>query len=230
MSAILEFHDVSFAEQPPYECGLNVVSFLLAPSDLLLVRAPEGRPLTPLADAASGLLNLAAGEIIFDNKPWSARSAGEAASSRGLIGRVFERSDWLSNLDVDENITLAQRYHMRRDPAEALEEARALAREVGVGEIPPGRPARVERITLLKLQWVRALMGRPKLLLLERPISDLSSADAAAFVAALNRRRERDGVGVLWITDSHEMTDDSALRPTRKCAMEEGAMREIGQP
>lgn len=227
MNAILEFRDVSFAEQPPYESGLSAVSLSLAPGELLLVRAPEGRPVTPLADAASGLLDLDAGEIIFDNKSWAARSAGEAASKRGLIGRVFERSDWLSNLDVDENITLAQRYHKRRDPAEVLEEARALAREVGLGEIPPGRPAQVERMALLKSQWVRALMGRPKLLLLERPVSDLPPTDIAAFVAALNLRRERDGVGILWITDSHEIVDDSALRPTRKCAMEQGAMREI---
>lgn len=227
MSAILEFRDVSFREQPPYECGLDAVSFSLAPAELLLVRAPEARPTTPLADAASGLLDLAGGEVAFDGKGWAARSAGEAASARGLIGRVFERYDWLSNLDMDENITLAQRYHARRDPLEALEEARGLARELGFEELPAGRPARLERVVLLKAQWIRALMGKPKLLLLERPIRDMATADADLLVKALNLRRERDGTAIVWITGSYERLEDSALRPTRKCAMEQGAMREV---
>lgn len=227
MNAILELRDVSFDERAPYECELRGVSLSLAPGDLWVVRAVEGQPITPLADVACGLVAPESGEVLFSGKPWSARSASDAASARGRIGRVFERSGWLSNLDIDENITLAQRYHMRRSPMEALDEARALARELGLDEIPAGRPAHADRIPLLKAQWVRALMGRPMLLLLERPVRDLSPANFTPLLQAISRLRDQDGVAVLWITDSHERLDDSALRPTRKCAMEQGALRNL---
>lgn len=225
MSNVLELREVFVEVRPPYDAGLRGISLRLAPGELVLIRTPEGAPVTPLADVASGLTPAEAGAALFEGREWTTCSAHDAAVARGRIGRVFERAGWLSNLDVDENLTLAQRYHARRDPAEALAEAQALARELGIAAIPPGRPAFVDRAVLQRAQWIRALMGAPSLLLLERPARDVGAADAESLVRAVNRRREQHGVAVLWLTDSHERLTDSALRPTRKCAMEEGALR-----
>lgn len=227
MSDVLQLHDVSVAERPPNEGGLCDVSLRLAPGDVCVLQIPVGTVLTPLADVASGLIDPDSGSVSFLGKSWSAYSARDAATARGRMGRVFVRADWLSNLDVDENITLSQRYHAHRAPEDALEEARSLARELGLGELPSGRPAFVDRARLLKAQWVRALMGAPALLLLDRPARELSLADSAPLIAKLQERRKRDGLAVLWITDSHERMDDSALRPTQKCAMEKGVLRPV---
>lgn len=226
MNAVLEFSSVSLAERAPYENGLRAVSFTLEPGDLLLVQLPEGYPLSPLADVASGLVEPDEGVIRFLGKSWAEGYEADRASARGRIGRVFERAGWLSNLDIDENITLAQRYHTRRDPAEILAEAQTLARELGLGEIPAGRPAHQDRAVLLAAQWVRALVAHPRLLLLERPVRDLPDADVESFVRAILRRREQDGLAVVWLTDSHERVADSALRPTRKCAMQDGELQD----
>jgi phospholipid/cholesterol/gamma-HCH transport system ATP-binding protein len=176
---------------------------------------------------ACGVIAPVAGAALFDGREWTSRSPDDAAAARGRIGRVFERAGWLSNLDVDENITLAQRYHRRRHPEDTLEEARALASELGIGDLPVGRPAFVERDLLLRCQWVRALMGKPALLLLERPGRDLPAASVAPLIAAVNRRREQDGLAVLWLTDAHERIADSELRPTQKFAIEGGALRAL---
>lgn len=226
MSLVLDIREVHMASRFPYQGGLSGVSLALAPGELCLMRLPEGAPISPLADLSSGLVEPEAGAVLFDGQEWSTLSADAAAKARGRIGRVFERAGWLSNLDVDENITLAQRYHTTRDPDKILNEARALADELGLGEIPQGRPAHVERDVLLRAQWVRALLGSPRLLLLERPGRDLPAPVVAPLVTAINKRREQHGVAVLWLTDSHEYVADSALRPTRKCAMQDGALRD----
>ncbi len=227
MNAVLEFDSVSLAKRPPYEGDLRAVGFRLEPGDLLLVRLPEGYPVSPLADVASGLVEPDEGVVRFLGKSWAAGNEADRASARGRIGRVFERAGWLSNLDIDENITLAQRYHTRREPAEILAEAHALARELGSGDIPAGRPAHQDRAVLLAAQWVRALVARPRLLLLERPVRDLPDADVELFARAILRRRELDGLAVVWLTDDHERIGDSALRPTRKCAMQDGALQDV---
>lgn len=226
MTAMLDIREVHLTSRAPYDVGLAGLSLALKPGDLCLVRVSEGEPITPLADVASGLVEPEAGAVLFEGKEWSVCTAEVAAALRGRIGRVFERAGWLSNLDVDENITLAQRYHTKRDPAEILQEARALAEELGLGGIPAGRPAHVERDLLQRAQWIRALLGSPRLLLLERPGRDLPASELAPLIAAVNKRREQHGVAVLWLTDAHERFTDSALRATRKCAMEEGALRD----
>ena len=226
MNSVLEFSSVSMEERAPYENGLRAVSFVLEPGDLLLIRIPEGHSLAPLADVASGLVEPDEGVIRFLGKSWAEGYEADRAAARGRIGRVFERAGWLSNLDFDENITLAQRYHTRRDPAEILAEAQTLARELGLGDIPAGRPAHRDRAVLLAAQWVRALIGRPRLLLLERPARDLPGGAVDPFARVILRRREQDGLAVVWLTDSHENLDDSALRPTRKCAMQDGTLKD----
>ncbi len=226
MTDVLDIREVHLAPRPPYDVGLAGLSLALKPGELCLVRVSEGEPVTPLADVASGIVEPEAGAVLFEGKEWSVCSADVAAAMRGRIGRVFERAGWLSNLDVDENITLAQRYHTQRNPDEILHEARALAEELGLEGIPAGRPAHVERDLLQRAQWIRALLGSPRLLLLERPGRDLPAKELAPLIAAVNKRRDRDGVAVLWLTDSHERVTDSALRATRKCAMEDGALRD----
>lgn len=227
MSIVLDMREVFLDSQPPYDGGLRGVSLRLAPGELCLVRVPAQEPVTMLADAASGLLEPHAGAVLFEGRVWSSCSADEVAAARSRIGRVFERAGWLSNLDVDENITLGRRYHARRASDAALAEARALAQELGLDGLPAGRPAFVDRETLCRAQWVRALMGTPALLLLERPGRDVDAALLEPLVRAVNRRREQAGTAVLWIADAREALDDSALRPTRKCAMEDGVLRPL---
>lgn len=221
MQPLLTFQHVTLEASPPYDAGLRDVSLALAPGALALVRLPQGTTVTPLADLACGVIAPEQGEVAFQGASWNGQGADQEATRRGLIGRVFERAGWLSNLDVDENITLARRYHERWEPAEALRQAQDLALRLGLPGVPAGRPALVPRGELLRAQWVRALLGEPVLLLLERPVRDLPSAWVAPLVAEVQRRRAA-GVAVLWLTDDHERLDLTALTPALKFVLEDG--------
>lgn len=226
MSAVLEFRDVSLAAAPPYETGVTGVSFVLSPGDLALIRLSYAARVTPLADLACGVVDPDAGEVLFGGVAWAATGADRQAEQRGRVGRVFERAGWLSNLDVDENVTLARRYHERMDPAAALAAAQELALRLGLPALPAGRPAGAPRGDLLRAQWVRALMGEPLLLLLERPGRDLASGAVDPLVAELNRRRAK-GAAVLWLTDEHERIEEADMRPTLKFDLQDGNIRPL---
>lgn len=227
MSTILEIREAYFGEKIPYDCGVEDLSLSICAGEFYLIRLPLGSVISPLPDLAAGLLEPERGSVRFNGTDWNAMSADAASAARGTIGRVFERAGWVSNLDLDENITLPQRYHARRSMPDTLAEARMIADELQLGEIPPGRPARLDRAQLLRWQWVRALMGKPALLVLERPVRDLPPDAARPFFDAVQRRVEQHGLAVLWLTDAHEPLDASTLRPTRKYAMQEGRLREV---
>ena len=124
---ILSFESVTLPPHPPYEAGLAGVSFSLNAAELMLVRVEQGLSRLAFADAAQGLVEPDSGRVMFLGEDWRSMPPNRAAERRGSIGRVFEANGWISNLDVDENITLAQRHHTSRPEGEIVAEASALA-------------------------------------------------------------------------------------------------------
>src|SRR5688500_17693720 len=137
---ILSLSSLTVEFDPTYDSGIWNVTLRLGPGELALVRLERGHPRLPLADAAEGLVEPAEGSASFLGKDWRSVSPDESSALRGRIGRVFDGQAWVSNLDVDENVVLAQHHHTRRKPAEVADEAAKLARQFGLPGLPSGRP------------------------------------------------------------------------------------------
>ena len=200
-TSILRFENVSLAAQPPYALDLADVSLELNAGELGLVLTGVHTEGLPLADLASGLVAPDEGLVRFLDEDWLDRHPDAAASARGNIGRIFDKRGWISNLDVDENITLAQRHHTTRPVAELEAEALALAKQFGFEDLPRVRPALLRPGELRRAAWLRALVGAPALLLLEHPLRDLPAGAAAPLVAAVQAAAAR-GAAALWIAES----------------------------
>ena len=166
---ILRFTRVTIEADVGHHSAVQDVDFSLAGGELALAQLNPGDFDNPLADAAEGLIDLAQGSVEFMGNNWVKAAGAQTAALRAQIGRVFSGRAWLSNLNVDENVYLAQRYHTNR-PFEAIaEEAAILAGKFGLPAIPTARPSKVRPIDLQRAACVRAFLGRPKLLVLESP-------------------------------------------------------------
>ncbi len=207
-TSILRFENASLAAQPPYAQDLTAITLEVAAGEAQLVvtdMLPDG---FPLADLAAGLVAPDEGRVYFAGTDWQARHPDEAAAARGRIGRVFEKRGWISNLDVDENITLAQRHHTTRPLAEIEAEALALAKQFGFEDLPRMRPALLRTGELRRAAWIRALLGAPMLLLLEHPLRELSNAAGAPLLAAVQAACAH-GAAALWIAESFQGLENS---------------------
>lgn len=180
--------------------GLREVTFALRAGEVATVQVEEGRENVPLADTAEGLIVADEGRVTFLGEAWESMSAHRQANRRGLVRRVFHHYGWVSNLSILDNICLAEFHHTHRRSGEVIEEAQALARRFGLDGIADARPSRVSGLVLRKLEWVRALLGRPALVLLERPLFGAPRADAPLLIAAVAEEARR-GAAVLWLTD-----------------------------
>jgi|GEM_PF-303991 len=209
---ILAFIDVTCdAEGDPCSSrsGLNLD---LHPGEILLVRlnAGAGHRRLPLADLAQGLVSPVRGKVCFRGRDWKAMSPDEAARCRGEMGRVFEGQGWVSNLDVDENVLLAARHHSRRTVRAIEAEALALARSFGLAGLPATRSSHVAPVDLQRAAWVRAFLGAPSLLVLERPVRGLSFEMAQPLLREARSALER-GAALICLTRRSELWKGAAV-------------------
>jgi ABC-type branched-subunit amino acid transport system ATPase component len=169
------------------------------PAQLAVIVVPDAAGRPPIADLAAGLLDPASGTVCFQERPWQGMNPFEASSQRGRIGRVFEENRWISNLTVSDNLILQQRHHSGRGEKELLADAASLARLVGLPAIPPGRPEDVRAADLRRLQWVRAFLGMPRLVLMEKPESGIPEEHRAPLIRLIEAALAR-GTSVVWQT------------------------------
>jgi len=217
-SPILKFDDVTIPSSPHYETELWDVSFELNRGELLLVRIERENERLPLADAATGLTRARPGRVQFLGEDWRAMSADSAAAHRGRVGRLFEDEGWISDLEVDQNIILAQRHHTRRSEAEIVEEALQFARIFGLPGLPRGRPASVRRWDLRKAACMRAFLGQPILIILEQPVRGVYADLMAPLVNSVRSARNR-GAAVLWTVTDPQIWNQPGLHATRRARM-----------
>jgi phospholipid/cholesterol/gamma-HCH transport system ATP-binding protein len=222
--AVLEFKDASLPGSSNHVARLRGVTLTLRPGDVVLVNVQEGRERTPLADAAQGLLSADSGSVCFMGEDWATMGVRRQTEQRGRTRRVFDQYGWITNLDMVENVCLAETHHTDRPLADIVAEAGRLARQFGLDELPGGRPTRLHPMLLRRLEWVRAFMGTPALIILERPLLGAPKADAARLFEAVCDAARR-GVSTLWMTDEERVWECPALNLARRFRLEGESLR-----
>jgi ABC-type multidrug transport system ATPase subunit len=138
-----------------------------------------------------------AGQVTILGQPLERRSA----QIRKAIGLLSHQSLLYDDLTLVENLTFAARlYGLSR----AREVAEAALAQAGLGARSNELPRRLSRGLLQRAAIARALLHRPKLLLLDEPFTSLDAAAADRLRVDL-RRRVAEGLGVVLVT--HHLTE-----------------------
>lgn len=178
--------------------GLHAVSnlsFEVEKGAIIGLIGPNGAGKTTVFNLVAGFLTPTAGQIFLEGenlvglKPYAVTRKG--------VARTFQTVKPFRQLSVRENVTLAAFLHFPlRRQAEA--EATRIVEKVGLGG-KIGMPA--NDLTLgdqKKLEIARALATRPKLLLLDEPMSGLNPTEIDQAVHLINDIC-RDGVTIIWV-------------------------------
>ena len=171
--------------------ALDGVSFAVAEGSITAVLGANGAGKTSLLRAITGLVRARSGSIAFAGRE-IAGAAPEDIARLG-IAHVPEGRGVIPELTVEENLRLGGLWRRRRDASHVyalfprLEERRAK---------PAGTLSGGERQMLV---IGRALMARPRLLLLDEPSLGLAPKLAAQIVGLLRQERDRSGLTVLLV-------------------------------
>jgi len=175
MQALLEVRDLRTSI-------LKGASFTLSPAECIAVKGPSGAGKTLLLRAIADL-DPNDGLVTLDGRD---RSTIAAPEWRRLVGYVPAEPGWWAETAGD---------HLREWQA-----ASAYLRNLGFSEETRTWPiARMSTGERLRFALIRALIMRPKVLLLDEPTAALDDASEAA-VESLISSRIQTGLAVLWVT------------------------------
>lgn len=205
---VLELRDVTFSSHTTNSIRLRDASLTVREGDLVAIRLTRSQKCRDVSSMLQGLGRPRSGEVLFQNADWKGDDFDRHFQMRSRIGRVFEDQGWIQNFNVLENVTLASRHHQPSATKKSVQEQVASwAERFNVFAMPFSRPSFVDPATLQVYQWIRALVGKPKLLILERPMNSVANSLLPKLVEVINEVRKQ-GTAVLWFTsDVRDLSD-----------------------
>jgi molybdate transport system ATP-binding protein len=205
-----------------------VVDLEIADRQVLAVLGPNGAGKSSLLRVLSGLLQPAAGRTVVDgDQIWDDVAAGvRLPPHRRALGMVFQDSLLFPHLSVADNVAFGLRTRgTRRADARAAAE-RWLAR-VGLEGLGERRPGGLSGGQAQRAALARALVGDPRLLLLDEPLSALDARTRLTVRAELRRHLAEFSGSTVLVT--HDPVDALALAD-RVVVVEDGHVVQAGTP
>ncbi len=162
------------------------------------VFGPNGAGKTALLRVIAGLDREVAGTVRFNGETWqdSANRIFVPAARRG-VGLVFQDGRLFSHLSVDGNLAYGERRASPHGPAIAREE---VIEAFMLGGLLDRDPATLSGGEAQRVAMARALMARPRLLLMDEPLAALDNPRRADILAYIERVPEIFAVPVLYVT------------------------------
>lgn len=177
------------------------VNLSAAPGELLALLGPSGSGKTSLLRAIAGFLPLAAGEIRFDGV-----RVNELPVEERQLGMVFQEHRLFPALTVYRNleVCLTGTVTARVTAAEAAARIAELLPELGLTGLEARFPAELSGGQQRRVALARALLVRPRLLLLDEPFTGLDALLRRELTELLRREQRSRGLTTVFVTHEEE--------------------------
>ena len=171
---------------------LHGVDLTLAAGEAVAVAGPNGAGKSTLLRLLAGLMRPSAGEV----RVLGRRLGGDDPDARRAIGLLSHQSLLYDDLTLQENLTFAARLYGIPHPGQV---ARAALEAAGLAHRADDVPRRLSRGLLQRAAIARALLHRPRVLLLDEPFTALDAVSADRLRDEL-RARVAEGLGLVIVT------------------------------
>jgi polar amino acid transport system ATP-binding protein len=193
--------------------------------ELVALIGPSGCGKSTLLRCIDLLDPIDAGAILLDAEDISWPSY-DANVARRKVGIVFQSFNLFPHMSVLDNITLAPRKTLKRQPGDAAEHARSLLGRFGLAEKADAYPDQLSGGQQQRVAIIRALAMDPQIMLFDEITSAL---DPELVGEVLDVVRELKDAGLTMVMATHEMGFAREIA-TRVAFLDEGVVAEIGAP
>lgn len=207
-----------FGHAPP---SLDDISVNIESGEFVVLVGPSGCGKSTLLRCVAGLEKPTSGEIQFDGEPVNHLSPAE----RG-IGMVFQDYALYPHMNVRENLSFGLTIQRLPKPeiVARVDEAAAM---LGLESLLSRKPSQLSGGQRQRVAIGRALVKRPKVFLLDEPLSNLDAqlrAQTRLEIAALHRR-----IGSTTIYVTHDQEEAMTLAD-RIVVLKSGKLQQVGAP
>lgn len=182
--------------------ALDAVDLRVTAGEFAAIVGPSGSVKSSLLAVAGGLTVPASGRVEVAGTDLVAASARERdAVRRRHIGFVFQSTNLVPALTALDQVRLPLTFERRRD----VRDPRELLAEVGMEHKAGRRPHELSGGERQRVGIARALVTRPRLLLVDEPTAALDRQRSQEIVGLLAREAHEHDVATVMVTHDHDV-------------------------
>ena len=183
----------------------------------------SGAGKTSIINMIAGLLRPDRGQIALDGETLDDTGAAiHVPAYRRHIGYVFQDARLFPHLSVAENLDYGRR--MNGYERDAAQERRVIAL-LDLGDLLDRRPGKLSGGERQRVALGRALLARPRLLLLDEPLGSLDEERKADILPYLVRLRDQSAVPMIYVSHS---PDEVRMLATQVVQLRQGRITARG--
>lgn len=214
LSVAIKHEQGSFHLDATFECGEGVTALF----------GHSGAGKTTLINAIAGLSRPRRGRIEIDGEALfdSERRIDVPAGKRGF-GYVFQEGRLFPHLSVRQNLAYSRLFDRRQHaPAEFAH----IVDLLGIGDLLERRPAQLSGGEKQRVAIGRALLSKPRMLLLDEPLASLDANRKSEILNYLELLRDETRIPMIYV--SHAVEEVVRLA-TAVVLLSEGAVKAVGR-
>ena len=216
-----------FPVQGGVKVAVNGISFDLEEGEFFTLLGPSGCGKTTTLRSIAGLEKPTSGSISIDGRKVFEDRVLVPANQRQL-GMVFQSYAVWPHMTVFDNVgfplQVADKRPSRQEIRSRVMEALEL---VDLAELPDRMATQLSGGQQQRLSLARALVRRPKLLLLDEPLSNLDAKLRERMRSELRVIQQQIGITTLFVT--HDQTEALSMSD-RVAVMNDGKIEQVGAP
>ncbi len=201
--------------------ALDDVSLSLVRGERLSLLGPSGSGKSTLLNTLAGFLNPDSGQVLVDGVDITT-----TPTSRRNLGMVFQSFALFPHLTVAQNVE----YGLRVQGVGGAERARRRTEAlelVAMGAFTDRRPKQLSGGQQQRIAFARAIVGEPKVLLLDEPFAALDTALRRELRDQLVQVQARVGITSVLVTHDQE---EALSFGDRVAVLRDGAIQQVADP
>jgi ABC-2 type transport system ATP-binding protein len=228
--SLIEVRDLVKRYKKSDKNAVDHVSFEVGTGEFFALLGPNGAGKTTTISILTTTLRPTSGTVLVDGRD----AVRDAAAVRRQVGIIFQKPSLDLNLSGEENVRFhamlyglyPYRPFFRAMPAEYREQVRGLAAVLGL-EKEIFRPVKTLSGGMKrKLEIIRGLMHRPRVLFLDEPTAGLDAASRRNLWEYLREVRARHETTIFLTTHYLEEAEEA----DRICILDQGRVVSLGTP
>ena len=190
-------------------------------NEFIVLLGQSGCGKTTTLRAIAGLETIDEGDILIDGQPVQHLKASDRD-----IAMVFQSFSLYPHMNVYENIAFPLRA-TRMSRTEVDKEVREIAKVLRITDLLDKKPSALSGGDMQRVAIGRALVRRPKAMLMDEPIGALDAKLREEMRAEIKRLHLKQGSTTIYVT--HDQIEAMSLAD-RIVIMHEGVLQQVGSP
>ena len=201
--------------------AVNDVSIDIADGEFMILVGPSGCGKSTLLRMIVGLEDITDGDLLIGD-----RRVNDLAPRDRNLAMVFQNYALYPHLTVYENIAFPLRA-TRMSKGEVDQSVREIARVLRITDLLSRKPSALSGGDMQRVAIGRALVRRPKAMLMDEPIGALDAKLREEMRAEIKRLHVKQGSTTIYVT--HDQIEAMSLAD-RIVIMHEGVLQQVGTP